>query len=45
MRHTAFFFEFIRSRFGVRTCVLLKNFIKLSKLNIMLRIRIRFIRS
>jgi len=39
------FFSSIRSQFGIDTCNLLKEFIKLTNHSIMLRIRIRFLNS
>jgi len=44
MRHMTYF-EFIQDTFGFRTCKLLKDFIKLSRLNIKLRLRIRFLKT
>jgi len=45
MRYINSFFNFIRSHFGCKICNLLKYDIKLFRLNVNLRLRIRFIRS
>jgi len=45
MRHITSFFNFIRVQFGTSTCKLLKDCIKLFKMNVILRIRIRFIKA
>jgi len=45
MRYINSFFNFIRSHFGCKICNLLKYCIKLFRLNVNLRLRIRFIRS
>jgi len=39
------FFSYIRTQFGINTCDLLKDFIKLTNRSITLRIRIRFLKS
>jgi len=39
------FFSYIKTQFGTNTCNLLKEFIKLTDQSIMLRVRIRFLKS